>query len=117
MSKDREPLENFLKNLPHIFDEKYQEKNWIKRERDHHGEFDQFLNSLCDDCEDCLHIYNPLNLNKKQLQAMLKFYSHFEPFYQDYEGLYNDQKSSEWKKILKAAKEILKAFNYTRESG
>lgn len=105
----KEVLINFLKNLSYISDGIYQKRLNFKQPKNYEGEFNQLNDLLLDQCE----ILYALGEFEEKYKALLSnFYCHFEPFFQDYDGMYETDRKESWEEIVEIAKELLEAFDY-----
>jgi len=105
----KEMLINFLKNLSYISDDSYQKRIDFKEPKNYEGEFNQLNDLLVDQCE-MLHVLG--DFEEKYEKLLSKFYCHLEPFFQDYDGMYEPDRKESWEEIVEIAKEILEAFDY-----
>lgn len=105
----KEVLKNFLNNLSYISDDSYQNRIDFKRPKDYEGEFNQLNDILIDQCE-VLHMLGIFDGRCKQLLS--NFYCHIEPFFQDYDGMYEPERKESWEEIVDIAKEILEEFDF-----
>ncbi|MES2344874.1 MAG: hypothetical protein V4494_02925 [Chlamydiota bacterium] len=117
--EDREYiLDEFLKNILHISDKKYQERIWIRGEG---PECDDFTETVChffDDGNPILAKYKDYKISEDQYQLLKKFHDEFEAFADSDEREYLEKDfidTSEWTRITEMAKEVLEAFNYRSE--
>jgi hypothetical protein len=111
-AKDRKQImETFLSILDNISDKEYQKRVWIR------GEGPDFTETVChffDDGDPILNNYSFYGISEYQLQLLTNFRNTFEFFSDenDIPQLFID--SPEWVKIVEMAKDVLKAFNYTK---
>jgi hypothetical protein len=99
---------NLLMNLSYISAKRYQKR--IKfNDKDYAGEFHQLNDHTLNHCER-LHVL--AEFNEKCQALLVKLYCHLEPYFQNYDGMYESDKKQSWKEIVAIAKEILNAFEF-----
>lgn len=108
-----ESASNFFVNLSYISENLYQKRIKFEETKDYEGEFNQLNECILDQCETILTFSE---FKEKYQTLLMKFYAHIEPYYQDYDALYDDQKKQSWEELVEIAKEILIAFEFDRNS-
>ncbi len=112
-------LNEFLNNISGISDKEYQKRVWIRGEG---PECDDFTETVChffDDGDPILKKYKEFNISEDQYHLLSKFRDDFDAFVTGPTLGYLPEEfidTPEWKKIMKMAEEVLKAFNYQKKS-
>jgi hypothetical protein len=108
-------LESFLETTEGISDKEYQKKVWIRGEGPEVDDFDETCCHFFDIGDPILKKYKDFGLTEHQYQVLKKFRDQFEIFSDenDFPELFID--TPEWAKIINMAKDVLKAFNYSKK--
>ncbi len=119
-------LNSVLENIAGISDKEYQKRVWIKAEGPECDSYEQTIDFLFDDLEPMLKEYKKFDISENQYNFLMKFYKEIKE-YDDIFAFKLDWyihpesraiseapslNSPEWEKVINAAKEVLKAFNY-----
>ena len=123
MNKDivkirKQILDSFLENLKGISDKEYQKRVWIKG---HGPECDDFTETVCDFFDLGEYIfdnYKGYPITEQQQKLLDKFRKDFETFVDGKRPYLPEDfiDTPEWERIMNLAKEVLKAFNYQKNS-
>ncbi|NGX47398.1 MAG: hypothetical protein K1000chlam3_00771 [Chlamydiae bacterium] len=111
-------METFIRTIVHVSDEEYQDRVWIEGRGPECDDFGEFVNYFLDESEAILEKYKDFAISDAQYPLLKKFEDEVRIFAIEMDRSYLPQvflKSSEWKKIMEMAKEILKAFNYQKK--
>src|SRR5882672_4766193 len=109
-------LESFLETIGGIADIEYQERVWLRGEG---PEVDDYTETVCfffDLGDPMLKEYKNFGISEDQYQTLKKFRDAFRTFVDTHYHPLEFITSSEWETIMTMAKEVLKAFNYTRKA-
>jgi len=109
-------LNEFLTNIFGISNKEYQKRVWILGEG---PECDDFVETVCDFADTWAPIsddYKNFNITESQYYMLKQFQEDFEIFYDDNHWPPDFIDSPEWAKIMEMAKEVLKAFNFQKNS-
>lgn len=115
--KRKSDLDEFLKNIAIIADEKYQERVWVKAEGPECNDIDD---AICDffDNHYVLKRYKDFGITEDQHQLLTKLYAKLRTFTDTF-GVYSPEKSTEkliqlpqWKEIREMSKIVLKSFDF-----
>ena len=121
MNKDivkirKQILDSFLENLKDISDKEYQKRVWIKG---HGPECDDFTETVCDFFDLGEYIfdnYKGYPITEQQQKLLDKFRKEFKAFSEKNDFPEEFIETPEWERIMNLAKEVLKAFNYQKNS-
>jgi hypothetical protein len=103
-----------LRILSHISDLEYQQRVWLRGEGPEVDDFDETVDFFFDLGDPILKDYKDYGISKEQYQLLKEFRGIFEAFADTHFHPLEFITSSEWETIRDRAKEVLKAFNYTR---
>lgn len=109
-------METFLSILDNISDKEYQERVWIRGEG---PECDDFTETVChfgQEGDAIIEECNEFGITPVQLNILMRFRDVFSTFPRKYDLPEEFINSSEWESVVMMAKEVLKAFNYTRHA-
>ena len=112
--RKKQILASFLETIKGISDKKYQIRVWICGEG---SECDDFTETVChfgQEGDGIIEDYKDFGLTDAQLQLLTKFRDAFEAFADENDLPQEFIDTPEWETIMMMAKEVLKAFNYTR---
>ena len=111
-------LEEFLKNIGRLADEKYQERVWVRAEGPECNDIDDAICDFFDDGDPILEKYKDYEITISQLENIIKLYAKLR-FFTDTYGVYWEYKSTaklikmpEWEEIRILARNVLQAFNF-----
>ena len=114
----KEIVEGLLDTISGIADIKYQERIWIKGKG---PEVDDYTETSCyitAEGEDIVKNYQFFGITESQYSPLKRFYDIYENFDDnDYFTFKTENElihSPQWKVVVDAAKEVLKAFNYEK---
>jgi len=114
-NKAKKDILNFvLERVSNISDKEYQKRVWIRGEG---PECDDFTETVChffDDGDPIIENYKDFEITDSQYVLLTKFRDEFRGFSRKYDFPQEFIDTPEWAKIMKLAKEILKAFNYQK---
>lgn len=117
MTIDRKQImATFLRILDNIANKEYQKRVWIRGEG---PECDDFTETIChffDDGDPIFENYRSYGISEDQYQLLVKFKDAFEAFTDDHDLPQEFINTPEWETIVMMAKDVLKAFNYTRQA-
>ena len=108
-------METFIRNIAHVSDEEYQRRVWIEGRGPECDDFDEFLSYFFDESEAILKSHESFGITKSQLRLLMKFQDRLKVFSQNNYHPKEFISSSEWKKIMEMAEEILETFNYQKK--
>lgn len=107
-------LNSFLETIKSISDVKHQRRAWIRGEPPG-TDFDETVNNYSLDAEGILKHYKDFEITEIEFQILKKFDEGFRDFYGKNNWPQQFIDTPEWAKIMKLAKEVLKAFNYQKK--
>lgn len=116
--KDRKQiLENFLETIEGISDKEYQKRIWIKGKGPEVDDFDETVCHFFDDGDPILKNYKDYGITDVQYHLLMKFRTLFDTFVNGPKPYLPEDfiNTSKWKKIMKKAKDVLKAFDYPKK--
>ena len=105
-------LNEFLRCIAHLQDKEYQSRVWIRNEGPECQAFDDAVCDFFDIGDPILKDYRGFGITETQYQVLLKLRNAFEGFSDEYDLPVEFISSSEWRKIMEMAKEVLEVFNY-----
>jgi hypothetical protein len=108
-------LKEFLQNLYRISSKEYQERIWIKGIGPECHDFDEAVNDFFGDGDPILENYQAYGLSRSQYQILKNFHDEFRIFADANDIPEEFINSPEWAKIMNMAKEVLKAFNFSKK--
>ncbi len=105
-------LETLISTIADVSDAEYQKRVWIEGQGPECDDFDEFVSYFFDETEAVLNDYQKFGITDVQYQLLKSFQDELKNFCN--KNYYPKEfiSSSEWKKIMLMAKEILKAFNF-----
>lgn len=111
-------LDEFLKKVVRIADQNYQERVWVLAEGPECDDFDETACQFFDVGSPILENYKDFGISAAQYELLIKFRDIFTAFSRsespnDLPGKFIH--SPEWMRIVRMAREVLKAFNYRME--
>lgn len=107
-------LETFLRIISHISDIEYQERVWILGKGPEGDGFDETVCVLFSLGNPMLKEYKKFGISEDQYRLLIKFRDMFESFSDEHDLPQAFINTPEWESVVMMAKEVLKAFNYTR---
>lgn len=107
-------VEGFLDNLYRISNKEYQIRIWIEGAGPECHDFDEAVNDFFGDGDPILENYQDYGLSQNQYRLLKRFRDEFRVFADknDFPVLFIN--TPEWKIIVDMAKDVLKAFNYSK---
>jgi hypothetical protein len=109
-------LNEFLRVIVGISDLEYQKRVWILGKGPEEDDYGETVNLFFDDVDPILNDYRNFGISKDQYQLLRKFRNEFEAFSDTHYHELEFIDTPEWGTIMAHAKDILKAFNYTRQT-
>lgn len=114
-------LEEFLKNIVRLSDEKYQERVWVKAEGPECNDIDDSVCDFFDDGNPILEKYKDYGISESQYRLLMTLHEKLRKF-TDAFGIYSPEKSTEkliqlsqWQEIREISKKVLKSFNFNKK--
>jgi hypothetical protein len=107
-------LSEYLRNISIIADKKYQLRVWIKGEGPEVNDFDETVCHFFDDGDPILNNYKKYGITDIQYHLLKEFRDEFRVFADENDFPEEFIDTPEWAKIMDTAKDVLKAFNYSR---
>jgi hypothetical protein len=104
-------IDTFIRMVDHISDKEYQKRAWIKGEE---ADFDEAVCLFFGEGDPILKNYKDFGINENQYVLLKKLRDDFRVFSDknDFPEEFID--TLEWKRIRNIAKDVLKAFNYSK---
>lgn len=109
-------LESFLETIEGISDKDYQKRIWIRGEGPEVDDFDETVCHFFQEGDGIIEKYKDFGLTERQHQLLKKFRSQFKTFSDENDIPEEFIDTPEWAKITNLANEVLKAFNYQKNS-
>jgi len=108
-------LNEYIRIISHIQDKFYQKRIWILCEGPECQAFDDAVCDFFDIGDPILKNYKEFGVTENQYKLLKKFRDQFKSFSDenDFPELFID--TPEWTKIMDMAKDVLKAFNYSKK--
>ncbi len=110
-------LEEFLKNILRLSDEKYQERIWVRAEGPECNDIDDAVCDFFDDGNPILEKYIDYEITENQYKLLMILHSKLRKF-TDVFGVYSPVKSTahliklpQWQEIREISKKVIKGFN------
>jgi hypothetical protein len=110
----KQVIEGFLQNLYRISNKEYQQKIWIEGAGPECHDFDEAVNDFFGDGDSILENYQDYGLSQSQYRLLKKFHDEFRIFADKNDLPEEFIDTSEWKRIMDMAKDVLKTFNYSK---
>jgi hypothetical protein len=107
-------LNEFLRHLSHIQDTEYQKRIWIRNEGPECQGFDDAVCDFFDIGDPILDDYQNYGITDKQYKVLKKLHDEFRKFSDDNDFPEEFIDTPEWAKIMELAKDVLRAFNYSK---
>ncbi len=107
-------LNEHLRNIHHISDKDYQRRIWIRGEGPECNDFDETCCHFFDDGDPILNNYKKFGLTEPQYLLLKKFRDKFRTFSDENNWPHKFIETLEWEGIVDMAKDVLKAFNYSK---
>lgn len=104
-------LNEFFRHLSHIQDKEYQTRIWIKNQGPECQAFDDAVCDFFDIGDPILDNYKTFGITEVQCEALRKFRNAFKLFSNEHDFPEEFIDTPEWGRIMKMAKEVLKAFD------
>lgn len=108
-------LISFLETIEGISDLEYQKRVWIEGRGPEVDDFDETVCHFFDDGDPMLENYKAYEITDKQYHLLKNFRDEFEEFSDKHNWPPEFIETSEWKRIMNMAKEVLKSFNYQKK--
>lgn len=112
----RQLLNSFLRTIDTISDIEYQERVWIRGEGPEVDDFGETVCHFFDDGDPIFEYYEAYGISKNQYKLLLKFRDAFRFFSDKNYHPFEFINTPEWEKIISMAKELLREFNYQKDS-
>ncbi len=107
-------LNQFLLNIKGISDVDYQKRVWIRGEGSECDDFDETVCYFFETVDSILNDYKDYEITEAQYHLLKKFRENFESFSDKNHWPPFFINTPEWAKIMKMAKDVLRAFNYDK---
>ncbi|MDN3505883.1 MAG: hypothetical protein P0S96_01485 [Simkaniaceae bacterium] len=110
-------LKNLIETISHAADKEYQKRVWLLGLGPECEDFDDFTDVVLHENAGVLKNHINFALSKEQYETLKQFQKELKNFSQTIALPYQPPvflDTSEWGKIMKMAKEVLAAFNYTK---
>jgi hypothetical protein len=107
-------LNEHLRNIYHISDKEYQRRIWIRGEGPECDDFDETCCHFFDDGDPILENYKDFGITESQYQILKNFRKQFRTFSDENNWPHKFIETPEWATIMNLAKDVLKAFNYSK---
>jgi len=114
-------IEEFLKTIYRLSDEKYQERVWLRGEGPECNEIDDTVCDFFDDGNPILERYRDFGITELQYKLLIKLHVRLRNFTDTF-GVYSDDKSTEellelpeWQEIRVISKSVLKMFDFKKK--
>ena len=111
----KQVVEEFLKNLYRISNKEYQKRIWIEGAGPECHDFDEAVNDFFGDGEPILENYQDYGLSQSQYRLLKQFHDEFRIFADKNDLPEEFIDTPEWAKIMGLAKDVLKAFNFSKK--
>jgi len=108
-------LYDYIRLISHIQDKDYQKRIWIRGEGPECQAFDDAVNDFFDIGDPILKEYKDFEITENQYQLLKKFRERFEMFSDENDFPEEFIDTPEWARIMDMAKDVLKAFNYSKK--
>src|SRR5574342_110764 len=108
-------METFIRNMDHISDKEYQKRVWIRGEGPEVDDFDETVCHFSQEGDGIIEKYKDFGLTEHQCQMLKKFRDQFKAFYDENDFPEEFIDTPEWAKIMDLAKDVLKAFNFSKK--
>lgn len=115
----RDILNFWLQQIASTADREYQKRVWIRGEGPEFDDFDETVCHFFQEGDAILENYKDFGISRNQYHLLKKFRNEFDSFVTGSMSEYPPEKfidTPEWEKIMGMAKEVLKVFNYDKES-
>ena len=111
----RQILISILQVTQNISDKEYQRRVWIKGEGPECDDFDETVCNFFGDGDPILENYKDFGVTEAQYKFLKRFRDEFRTFADknNYPEEFID--TPEWARVTEMAKEVLKAFNYSKK--
>ena len=104
-------LETFIRIIAHVSDKEYQKRVWVEGKGPEWDDFDETVCLFFHEGDSILEKHKDFGITESQYKLLVKLRSAFKAFSDDNDYPEEFIESTEWKKIMEIAKEVLKAFN------
>ena len=115
-------LEEFLKNIFRLSDDKYQERVWIRAEGPECNEIDDAVCDFFDDGDPILEEYKNFGITESQHKLLMTLHNKLREFSDTFD-VYSPTRSTEkliqlpqWQEIKELSKKVLESFNFKEQS-
>ncbi len=112
----RQILETIIRIVKHISDKQYQRRIWILGEGPEVDDFDETCCIFFGDGDPILDNYKEFGITDRQYEILKKFRDKFRVFSDENYWPPEFINTPEWKVIMDMAKDVLKAFNYSKRN-
>jgi hypothetical protein len=110
----RAVLESFLENIYRISNKEYQKRVWIDGVGPECHDFDEAVNDFFGDGDPILKNYQDYGLSQSQYRLLKKFRDEFRIFADENDWPPEFIDTPKWAGIIDLAKDVLKAFKYSK---
>jgi hypothetical protein len=107
-------LMSFLDNIHRISDKAYNKRVWIDGAGPECHDFDEAVNDFFWDGPLILESHKDFGITDSQYKILAKFRDEFRKFSDDNDFPEEFIDTPEWAKIMELAKDVLRAFNYSK---
>jgi hypothetical protein len=107
-------LDSVLETVEGISNKEYQKRVWILGEGSEVDDFDETCCNFFGDGDPLLENYKEFGITKAQYLLLKKFRDEFRSFSDENNWPQDFIDTIEWEKIMSIAKDVLKAFNYSK---
>jgi len=111
-------LASCLEIIAGISDKEYQKRTWIRGEGPEVDDFDETVCNFSQDGNGIIQNYKDFGVTDKQYHLLVKFRDEFDAFRRgpalEYYRPQEFIDTPEWSRIMNLAKDVLKAFNYSK---
>jgi hypothetical protein len=115
MNIDRKQiLTSVLESIKGISDKDYQKRIWIRGEGPEVDGFDETCCNFFQDGNGVIQNYKDFGITDSQYKILAKFRDEFSTFSDDNDFPEEFIDTPEWAKIMELAKDVLRAFNYSK---
>lgn len=117
MKIDRKQILNsVLATIQGISNKEYQKRVWIQGKGPEVDDFDETCCNFFGDGDPILENYKKFRISNEQYQVLKKFRDAFRIFADEHDFPKEFIDTSEWKRIMVMAEDVLRAFNFQKPS-
>ncbi len=115
MDVDRKQIiDALLGIIDHLSDKEYQERVWVRGKGPEVDDFDETCCNFFPEGDDVIEKYKDFGITEAQYKILKKFRDSFRVFSDENNWPQEFIDTPGWAKIMKLAKDVLKAFNYSK---